>query len=145
MRDLKEMYSAMLGSPFVNQAALTRLIVGKAFDLEPDEIDGLVLTEEEAAKMAESKGGNDGEPKELINYKDAPPDIQAQMEEAAGYEPSSSHIHSAETTMAENAAKQAAAIGTAAPEGMMPAGLGLAPQAPPPPMPPQGPVGPPNG
>lgn len=111
MRDLKEMYSAMLGSPFINQHNMTRLIVRKAFDLEPDEVDGLVMSEEEMAKMAESQGGkDDNDPKELINYKDAPADIKAQMEEAAGYEPSPTHDGAIETEDMERGAQQAEAV-----------------------------------
>lgn len=128
MRDLKEMYSAMLGSPFVNQQNLTRLIVKKAFDLEPDEVDGLVYTEEEMAKMS-SKPKDETDPKELINYKDVPPDVKRQMEEAAGYQPSAMHDHSLDSLTMEEAAKQATALGTVAPTGMMPDGLGMAPQA----------------
>lgn len=92
MRNLKEMYTALLGSPFVNQLNLTRLVVKEAFDLEQDEVEPLVISEEELAKQSEGKDkAGAGEPKELINYKDAPPDIKMQMEEAAGYQPSEMH------------------------------------------------------
>lgn len=90
MRNLKEMYTALLGNPLVNQAGMTRLIIEKAFELDPDEVDDLVLPEGQAPPGGE-EGKQDTEPKELINYKDAPPDIQAQMEAAAGYEPSATH------------------------------------------------------
>lgn len=90
MRNLKEMYSALIGIPFVNQEQLTRLVLQKAFDLPKEEVDKLVKSPEQM--MQEAEGINQGdEPKVLINYKDAPPDIKAQMEEEAGYEPSPVH------------------------------------------------------
>lgn len=141
MRDLKEMYGAMLGSPFVDQAQLTRLILKEAFDLEIDEVDQLIVPDEDLAKMDEGKK-DETDPKELINYKDVPADIKMQMEEAAGYQPSMMHEDDLETQTMEMAAKQAAAMGTVSP---MDTPMGVAPQAPPtPPMPPM-PQGPMNG
>lgn len=109
MRDVKEMYTALLGSPFVNQEALTRFVIQKGFELEPDEAKDLVLSEEEAAKKAASEMGGKGTekpPTELINYKDAPPDVKAQMEAAAGMEPSVTHETSMDSHLVENAATQ---------------------------------------
>lgn len=112
MRNLKEMYTALLGNPLVNQSGMTRLIIEKAFDLEPDEVDGLVVDPQQAAQAAQGGQAGPGgkgntEPKELINYKDAPPDIQAQMEQAAGYEPSATHEGSIQTVASKQMADQA--------------------------------------
>lgn len=109
LRDIKEMYSAMVGNPFVDEANLTRFVIQKGFNLEPDEVEDLVKSKEELMKESQGKppGGGDGDPKELINYKDAPPDIQAQMEQAAGYEPSVVHEGAMETSAVEQMALQA--------------------------------------
>lgn len=133
MRNVKEMYTALLGSPFVEQSALTRLVISRAFDLEPDEVDALIIPEEKLAKMAENeKGGKDQtDPKELLNYKDAPPDIKAQMEIAAGYEPSPTHEGEIEALGATQFNDQVTSIETALP-GETP--MGVAPQMPPPPQ-----------
>lgn len=130
MRDLKELYSAMLGSPFVKQMELTRLIIKEAFNLDMDEVDQLVMNEEELARMSEQGGKKDEtDPKELINYKDVPADVKAQMEEAAGYTPSSMHFDDQETQKLKMAAEQATAIGTVAPDQSF-GGMGVAPQMP---------------
>lgn len=136
IRDIKEMYAALIGSPFVNQAHLTKFVIEEGFDLESDEAQTLVKTDEEMSHQ--QPGKTDGDPKELINYKDAPPDIQAQMEEAAGYEPSAIHGDTMDSASMTAAAEQATALGTVAPEGMVPPGVGLPPQAP-------QPVGAPDG
>lgn len=126
MRNLKELYTSMLGNPLVDQAGLTRLIIEKAFDLEPDEIDDLIVPPEQLAAQAEQPGqtdptqgggagGGKGDPKELLNYKDAPADIKAQMEAAAGYEPSVTHEGEMESLAAEQFARQATAGESAAP------------------------------
>lgn len=91
MRNLKEMYTAMLGNPYMDQQALTRLVIGKAFDLEQDEVDQLMIPKEELEAMSKDEKPEDEQPKELINYRDAPPDVKMQMEIAAGYEPSVTH------------------------------------------------------
>lgn len=111
MRNLKEMYTAMLGSPYVRQDQLTRLVVKKAFDLEPDEVDELVVSEEEAMqKQAMAGQKEDKEPTQLINYKDAPPDIKAQMEMDAGYEPSPTHEDAMGADYMDKEATQAEAL-----------------------------------
>lgn len=108
MRDLKEMYTAMLGNPFVDQQQLTRIIIQEGFNLEPDEADALVKTKEQLASEAGNTSNTKEKPaNELINYKDAPADIQAQMEEKAGYQPSITHGGSMETTAAQQMADQA--------------------------------------
>lgn len=107
MRNLKELYTSMLGNPMVDQAAMTRLIIEKAFDLEPDEVDALMADPEKMAETGPAE--EEGSPKELINYKDAPDDIQAQMEAAAGYEPSVVHEGAMETAAAKQMAEQALA------------------------------------
>ena len=138
MRDLKELYGAMLGSPFVKQMELTRLIIKEAFNLDMDEVDQLVMSEEDMAKMEEGGGKKDDtDPKELINYKDVPADVKMQMEEAAGYQPSMMHQDDLETQKLKMAAEQATAMGTVSPMGTP---MGVAPAAPPPPQ-----MGPMNG
>lgn len=112
MRDLKEMYSAMLGSPFVNQSQLTRLILKEAFNLSQEQVDRLIVPEEQLAEMGDSQK-EDRDPNELINYKDAPIDIKMQMEEAAGYQPSQMHDLEAETEMARMGGEQAEAMAKA--------------------------------
>lgn len=132
MRNVKEMYTALLGSPFVEQSALTRLVIEKAFDLEPDEVDNLIVPEEKLADAAEKENGKDSsDPKELLNYKDAPPDIKMQMEAAAGYEPSVTHEGAMEAMAATQFSDQVTGIETALP-GDTP--MGVAPQMPPPPQ-----------
>lgn len=132
MRNVKEMYTALLGSPFVEQSALTRLVIQRAFDLEPDEVDALVIPEEKLAAAAEKEKGKDStDPKELLNYKDAPPDIKAQMEIAAGYEPSPTHEGEIEALGASQFSEQVQGIETALP-GDTP--MGVAPVMPPQPQ-----------
>lgn len=105
MRNLKELYTSMLGNPLVNQAGMTRLIIKKAFDLEPDEVDDLMVDPQQAAQGQQKPEGKP--PTELINYKDAPPDIKAQMEQAAGFEPSATHEGGMETAATKHMADQA--------------------------------------
>lgn len=112
MRNLKELYTSMLGNPLVDQAGMTRLVIQKAFDLAPDEVDDLMVPPQELAEQAGQPGqtdptkGGQGEPKELINYKDAPPDIQAQMEAAAGYDPSVTHEGAMESVASQQLSDQ---------------------------------------
>lgn len=134
MRNVKEMYTALLGSPMVDQAALTRLVVQRAFDLEPDEVDVLLVPEEKLAQQAQGEGKQNTDPKELLNYKDAPPDIKAQMEKAAGYEPSITHQGGMESLAATQMRDQVVGMETALPSEGSP--MGVAPVVPP--MPPQG-------
>ena len=141
MRDLKELYTAMLGSPYIDQATLTRMIVQKGFDMDASEVQSLVKTEEQLAQEAQAKGDGgkpQNEPKELVNYKDAPPDIQAQMEEKAGYQPSETHGGNMSKMGAQHMADQTAAIQTVLPQGNSP--IGVAPVPTPPPQ-----AGPSNG
>ena len=130
MRNVKEMYTALLGSPFVEQSQLTRLVIQKAFDLEPDEVDGLIIPPEKLAEQAQASGKQNTDPKELLNYKDAPPDIQMQMEEAAGYEPSVTHEGAMEALAATQMKDQVVGMETALPGEGSP--MGMAPTAPPP-------------
>jgi hypothetical protein len=111
MRDLKELYSAMLGNPYIDQATLTRYIIQKGFNLDPKEVETLVKTEEELMQEAqgkqEGKQSGSGEPKTIINYKDAPPDIQAQMEEESGYQASVVHEGAMESRATQQMSEQA--------------------------------------
>lgn len=109
MRDLKEMYSAMLGSPFVDQSQLTRLVIKEAFSLSQEQVDRLIVPEEKLAEMGDGKK-DDTDPKELLNYKDAPADIKMQMEIAAGYEPSQMHEIQQENEMMRMGGEEADAL-----------------------------------
>ena len=140
MRDLKEMYTAMLGNPYIDQSQLTRIIIQEGFNLEPDEADALIKKPEDMAKeaMGQPQGKGKGAT-ELINYKDAPPDIQAQMEEKAGYQSSITHSGSMETAAAQQMADQAKHGETIAPTPTTnPTPITTAPTAPTPPMNQQG-------
>lgn len=97
MRDLKEMYSAMLGSPLVEQSQLTRLVIEQAFDLEPDEVDRLMVPPEQLAQAGKEEKP-DKTPEQIALEGIAKkygttesPDIDAQLEELAGLEPSITH------------------------------------------------------
>lgn len=132
MRDLKEFYTAMLGNPFVKQDQLTKLIISKGFNLEPDEVESLINNQAEPAPEDRGKS-----PEEIALSavgkaygKGAAPDIEAQLEHMAGLQPSDAHPHTAETSMLEAGAAQATALGTALPEGVVAPGVGVAPSAP---------------
>lgn len=131
VRDMKELYTAMLGNPLVDQVALTRLVFQKAFDLESNEVDELMTKPDElAASGAEGEGPKtgEGEPKELINYKDAPADIKAQMEAAAGYDPSVVHEGDMESLAAKQTMDEVVSTQTVLPQsGSLP---GMAPNLP---------------
>jgi hypothetical protein len=91
-RDIKEMYSAMVGNPYVDERELTRYVIQKGFNLEPDEAQQLVKPADKMAEEASAQQGKQQKPPmELINYKDAPPDIKAQIEAQAGLHPSVTH------------------------------------------------------
>jgi hypothetical protein len=91
-RDIKEMFSAMVGNPYIDERELTKYVIQKGFDLEPDEAAQLVKPQEQLSQESQAQGKPQGKPpNELINYKDAPPDVQAQMEAAAGFHPSATH------------------------------------------------------
>ncbi len=129
MRNVKELYTALLGSPFVDQHQLTRLVLQRGFDLEPDEVDPLIVSPEKLAE-ASKKGGDskaNSDPKELLNYKDAPPDIKMQMEAAAGYEPSVTHEGAMESMAATQMSDQVIGMETALPGEGSP--MGVAPTA----------------
>lgn len=110
MRDLKELYTAMLGNPLIDQAQLTRLVIGKAFDLEPDEVDTLMTEEPPQTPVEEN---TEKSPQQIAlegitkSYRDAMPDVRAQIEELAGLQPSVGHEGDMETLAAEQMANQA--------------------------------------
>lgn len=139
MRDLKEMYTAFLGNPLVNQANMLRLVVQKAFDLEPDEVDSLVVQPEEAAQMEKGPEKPEKTPQQIAfeaiakNYSKATPDIQAELEETAGLEPSVAHEGSMENIASEQFMNDVINSQTALPQPGSPPGV--APTAPPEPQP----------
>lgn len=113
MRDLKELYSAFLGNPLVNQGGLTRLVFQKAFDLEPDEVDALMVDPREVAASA-GQDKPEKTPEQIAlegiakSYgKSLSPDIDAQLEELAGLHPSVTHEGSMEAIATEQMAQQA--------------------------------------
>lgn len=103
MRDLKELYSAMIGNPLVDQSQLTRLVFEKAFDLEADEVDKLVLKPED---MPEPKS-DEKSPEQIAlegiakSYTNAAPDVKAELEELAGLDSSATHEGEMEKVAAE--------------------------------------------
>jgi hypothetical protein len=120
MRDLKELYTSMLGNPLVNQAGLTRVIIQKAFNLEPDEVDSLMVDPQQQAQLADSgkdapASGKTEKAPEMIalegiakSYgKTASPDIDAQLEQLAGLQPSMTHDGNMETLATKSIVDQA--------------------------------------
>lgn len=107
MRDLKELYTAMIGNPLIDQAQMTRLIVQEAFSLEPDEVDRLMVPPEKLAESADAKMKPDKSPEQLAleavtkSYSKAPLDVQAQIEEMAGLEVSATHEGAIEQVASE--------------------------------------------
>lgn len=147
MRDLKELYTSMLGNPLVDQAQLTRLIIGKAFDLEPDEVDTLMVDQPEITdpSMKEDEGKPEDNPESIAlkgiakSYATAMPDVKAQLEELAGLSTSAAYEGEMESLAASQMKDQAIAGMTVLPQDGSPSGV--APTSPPPPqMPQQGPV-----
>lgn len=114
MRNLKEMYSALLGSPIIKQIPLTRMVMGKAFDLNPEEVSALVMTEEELAKAAENQKPDPKvkTPEQTAlegiakAYSNAAPDVKAELEELAGMQPSVTHETAMTTHITQNMADQ---------------------------------------
>lgn len=51
MADAKELFAAFLNDPNIDQTALKRMVLGKAFDLDPDEVDGLLVQQPEMGEM----------------------------------------------------------------------------------------------
>lgn len=133
MRDLKELYTAMLGNPLVEQTQLTRLIISKAFDLEQDEVDKLIVPPEQVGEGKEEKPKET--PAEIAlkgianSYVNAAPDVKAELEELAGLEPSVTHEGSIEAQAAKDMSEQITGIQTALPQPGSPPGV--APVAPP--------------
>lgn len=136
-RDLKEMYTALVGSPFVDQLQLEKFVTSQAWGLEPDEVEVLFKTKDQMAQDAQNAQQDKPQgkpPAELINYKDAPSDIQAQMEAAAGFRPSVTH----ETNMQSDLLSKTAGMHsdlhaihqTLAPGAMPPGGGAIPPTAP---------------
>jgi hypothetical protein len=101
-RDVKEMFTAMVGNPFVNEEALTKYVIQKGFDLEPDEASALVKKPEEVAQEQKDAAAPQGKqpktPEEIAlegvakSYGNGiAPDIDAQIEAMAGLRPSVTH------------------------------------------------------
>lgn len=115
MRDLKELYTAMLGNSFIDQAALTREIISKAFGLEPGEAERLVKNKETMAQEAQGQKPDKGakSPEEIAlegiakGYSNAPPDIKDQLENLAGLQGSATHEGGMETVATQQMADQA--------------------------------------
>lgn len=109
MRDIKEMYAALLGSPYVNQPELTKLTVQKAYQLEPDE--ALALVTIPPAPPTDDKKDK---PEDIAlqgiakSYgKGVSPDIAHQLEHLAGLDPSITHEGAMETVASQQMADQA--------------------------------------
>lgn len=148
-RDIKEMYTALLGSPYIDQQELEKLALTKGFNLEPDEANMLMKKPEQLQQDAQNakEGKPEKPPKtpqeialEGIAKKygaNAPNDIDAQLEEMAGLEPSVMHETNMTSHLLENLSTQHNALEdmqtAVTPDSAMP-GLVAANQ---PPMPPQ--------
>lgn len=123
MRDLKEMYSVMVGNPYIDQQAMTAYITQKAFGIEPDEAQALMLDPQKAqeAQQAASEAQNkpDKTPQQIAlegvakAYGDITtgPDVKAELEALAGLQPSETHSGG----MEQMAASQTQAIDAANP------------------------------
>jgi hypothetical protein len=114
MRNLKEMYSAFLGSPIVKQVPLTKLVMGRAFDLNPEEVQSLVMSEQDLAQAAQGsqKNAKDKTPEQIAlegvakAYINTAPDIKAELEQMAGLQPSATHDTAMTTHLTDNMAQQ---------------------------------------
>ena len=112
MRDLKELYTSMLGNPLVDQHQLTRLIIQKAFDLEQDEVDKLMVDPSQVAQSNQKDKGQTPEEIALAGIakaygKGERPDIEAQIEELAGLHPSVTHQGNIQTVASQQVLDQA--------------------------------------
>lgn len=144
MRDLKELYTSMLGNPMVNQQGMTRLIIQKAFDLEPDEVDTLMVDPQQMAQAAQDGQQEKAKPEkspEQIAFeaiaraygKGERPDIEAQLEEMAGLESSIVNDGNMETLATRHMREQVENSQVALPQPGVPPGV--APTAMPQPQP----------
>jgi hypothetical protein len=114
MRDYKEMYTASLGNPLVNQEQLTRLTFKNAYGLDEDELDKLIVDPKDIKPPVDDKEKSPGQIAfEAIakSYPKAAPDIRAELEEKAGLDPSVTH----EGSMEQLASEQFAATNQADP------------------------------
>jgi hypothetical protein len=76
-------------------------------------------------QAAAQQGAPEKPPIENINYKDAPPDIRAQMEQAAGMQPSAIHEHEAAAIAAQHATTTASIINPELQGGVVPNGSNI--------------------
>lgn len=135
MRNLKELYTALLGNPLVNQSGMTRLVIQKAFDLEPDEVDDLMVDPQQAAQSAhpDEKAKPEKTPEQIAlenvarNYAKAPPDIRAELEHLAGLDPSAVHEGDMETQATEQMMNQVSNTQTILPQPNSPPGVAPTP------------------
>lgn len=102
MRDLKEMYSAFIGNPLVDQSGMTRLVLQKAFDLDPDEVNKLMVPADKVSPPKPEKSPEEIALEGIVkDYSKAMPDVRAQIEEMAGLEPSAAYEGEIEKVAAE--------------------------------------------
>lgn len=119
VRDYKEMFAAMVGNPHINEEALTKFILRKAFSLSFEEAAEIVKSPEQMQQEAQAAQPQpDKTPEEIAlqavgkSYgKGAAPDIEAQLEEMAGLQPSALHEDRMDTNLTDNMAQQQAALG----------------------------------
>jgi hypothetical protein len=132
MRNVKEMYSALLGSPFVDQSQLTRLVIKRAFELEPEEVDALMVPEEKLAEDAK-KSSKEKSPEEIAltgiakGYANAAPDVKDQLETMAGLQGSVTNEGAMETMATDQMNSQVQGIQTILPNETP---MGVAPATP---------------
>jgi hypothetical protein len=124
-RDIKEMFSAMVGNPYVDEAALTKFVIQKGFNLEPDEASTLVKKPEQiaqeqqgAAEGAQAAGKPPKSPEEIAlegiakayGNPNTAPDIKADIERMAGLQPSATHDTSMTSHLLEHMDTQHGAL-----------------------------------
>lgn len=119
-RDIKEMFAAMVGNPYVDERELTRYVIQKGFHLEPDEATSLIKKQEETAPTegAPPQGKAPKTPEEIAlegvakayGRGETPGDIEAQIEAMAGFKPSITHETRMETSLLDHLGKQHTAL-----------------------------------
>jgi hypothetical protein len=142
-RDIKEMFSAMVGNPFVDEAALTKFVIAKGFNLEPDEASTLVKPPEQIAQDQQGQTAPAGKapksPEEIAlegiakayGNPNTAPDIKADVERLAGFTPSATHDTGMTSHLLTNMDSQHAALENlqtaVTPDNVIPAQTAAAP------------------
>jgi len=115
-RDVKELFTAMVGNPYVDEAALTKYVLKRGFDLDPDEVNDLVKPQDQLMQEAQTQAQGqkqDAKPEDIALAavgkaygKGASPDIEAQLEQIAGLQPSVTHSTAMDTHLTDHLNQQ---------------------------------------